>query len=384
MAAMALIPEPIWNFFSFLIPFLVVLTIVVFIHEMGHFLVARWCGVAVKAFSIGFGKEIYAWEDSKGTRWRLAWIPLGGYVKFMDDANGASMPSQEAIKQMSPEERAGSFHAKPLWAKAAVVAAGPIANFLLTIVIFTGLFYFIGVREAAPRVDIVTPGQVAEKAGFKTGDMILEINGEKIPTFNALQRVVSVSFDRELTFKVKRGERILTLKATPQRREIKNRFGDTMKMGLIGIQRSNDATQWVQKSFSPVEALWKGSTETMYIVTRTVGYVRDVIVGREDADQLGGPIRIAKVSGQAASLGIVALIHLMAVLSVSVGILNLLPIPMLDGGHLLFYAIEAVRRRPMSERSQEIGFRIGIALVLMLMLFATYNDIPIVVGWFTG
>jgi regulator of sigma E protease len=371
----------IWNFLAVLIPFLFVLTVVVFIHELGHFLVARWCGVTVQAFSIGFGREIWGFNDRHGTRWRLAWIPLGGYVKFVDDENGASMPSRDALERLPPSQRAGAFQSKSLGQRAAVVAAGPIANFLLAIAIFAGIFYFVGMSITEPRVDEVVPGGAAESAGFKAGDLIISIDGTPIDSFNEMQRIVGAGADQELTFEVKRDGTLLTLKATPGRRELTDRFGNKLRVGVIGIKRSTKPQDWEYKSFGPLEALWLGTKETHFIVAKTIGYVRDVVLGREAADQLGGPIRIAEVSGQVASAGFVPLLNLTAVLSVSIGLINLFPIPLLDGGHLLFYALEAVRRRPLSERAQEIGFRIGLTLVLMLMIYATFNDLPIVRRW---
>jgi regulator of sigma E protease len=371
----------IWNFFSVLIPFLFVLTIVVFVHELGHFLVARWYGVKVQAFSIGFGREIWGFYDRYGTRWRLAWIPLGGYVKFIDDENGASVPSQDALARLSPQEREGAFQSKPLGQRAAVVAAGPIANFLLSIALFAIIFTTVGISVTAPRVDELVPDGIAEKAGFKAGDLIVSIDGAPIESFNEMQRVVGANADHELAFEVQRGGALLTIKATPGRREITDRFGNTMRVGVIGVKRTTQPQDWEYKRYGPLEAIWLGVKETHFIVAKTLGYVRDVALGREAADQLGGPIRIAEVSGQVASAGFIPLLNLTAILSVSIGLINLFPIPLLDGGHLLFYALEAVRRRPLSARAQDIGFRIGLTLVLMLMMYATFNDLPIVRKW---
>jgi len=374
----------IWSFLAVLLPFLFVLTVVVFIHELGHFLVARWCGVKVKAFYIGFGREIYGFYDRHGTRWRLAWIPLGGYVKFLDDENSASVPSKAALERMTADEQAGAFQTKSLAARSAIVAAGPIANFILAIVIFAVTFTFVGIQVTAPRVDELVPEGVAASAGFKPGDVIVSIDGQPIETFADMQRIVSGSADRQLSFEVNRGGVLLTLKVTPARREISDRFGNKMRVGVIGIRRSPAQTEWEYKRYGPIEAMGLGVRETVFIVSRTLSYLNDVIMGRESADQLGGPIRIAEVSGQVASVGFVPLLNLTAVLSVSIGLINLFPIPLLDGGHLLFYLIEAVRRKPLSERTQEIGFRIGLALVLMLMMFATWNDLGIVRRWLTG
>ncbi len=366
------------TYLFWLLPFLFVLTVVVFFHELGHFLVARWCGVTVKVFSIGFGREIFGFDDRKGTRWRFSWIPLGGYVKFLDDENAASVPDAEARKGLTPEELKGSFHDKPLLHRAAVVAAGPIANFILAIVIFAATFAIVGQRTTLPLVDALTPGGAAERAGFKPGDLVVAIDGEAIDSFTQMQRIVSTSADRELSIVVRRDGQELTLSATPERKEVKSAFGGTTRRALLGIQRSTSPDDWVWVKHDPLTAVWLGTKQTYLVVSATMGYLSDVVTGRESADQLGGPIRIAKVSGDVAKTGFLALINLAAVLSVSIGLLNLFPIPMLDGGHLLFYAIEAVRGRPLSERAQEIGLRIGLALVLMLMIFATWNDLRMI------
>jgi regulator of sigma E protease len=384
MALLSSFADGIGGFLFVLVSFLFVLTVVVFVHELGHFLVARWCGVSIKAFSIGFGREIFGFFDRHGTRWRISWIPLGGYVKFMDDENAASAGPSARLEEMTPEERAGAFHAKPLWQRAAVVAAGPIANFLLAIVIFALMFSLIGVRSTAPRVDEVVPNSPAAVAGFLPGDVILAIQGDRVETFNDVVRTVSTSPGRELAVEVKRGDDRLTLHVTPERQEVKDNFGGTIVRGIIGIRRVTTPETLELRRAGPLEAIWLGVNETRFIITSTLSYIGDVIIGRQSPDQLGGPIRIAEVSGQVAAIGPEALLNLIAVISVSIGLINLFPIPLLDGGHLLFYAIEALRRKPLSERAQEIGFRIGLAVVLMLMVFATWNDRLIVWRWITG
>jgi regulator of sigma E protease len=363
------------NILSYLIPFLFVLTVVVFIHELGHFLVARWCGVAVKVFSIGFGPEIFGFNDRQGTRWRLSWIPLGGYVKFIDDENVASASGRKAFEALPEAERKRSFQGKTLGQRAAIVAAGPIANFLLAIVIFTAIFSIFGERSTAAKVDAVSPGSAAERAGFQPGDMVLSVDGSEIDNFSAMQRIVAMSPDRTLHFVVDRGGANVDITATPERKEITDRFGNTMRIGLLGIQRSASPDDWTLERHNPATAFVMAVQECYFVVSRSLGYLYDVVVGRESADQLGGPIRIAQVSGQVATAGFVALLNLAAIISVSIGLINLFPIPMLDGGHLLFYGIEAVRGRPLSESTQEMGFRIGLAFVLMLMIFATWNDL---------
>ena len=362
------------TFLGYLLPFLFVLTVVVFVHEFGHFLVARWCGVAVKTFSIGFGPEIAGFTDRHGTRWRLSWIPLGGYVKFIDDENAASA-GQKSLEQLSPEDRTRSFQGKSLGQRAAVVAAGPIANFIFAILIFTAIFALFGERITAAKVDIVNPGSAAERAGFLPGDRVISIDGQTIGSFSEMQRIVGTSPDQPLHFVVDRGGKTVEITATPERKEITDHFGNTIRLGLLGIQRSASPDDWTLKRHDPVTAFGMAVKECYFVISRSLGYLYDVVTGREAADQLGGPIRIAQVSGQVATAGFVALLNLAAIISVSIGLLNLFPIPMLDGGHLLFYSIEAIRGRPLSESTQEIGFRIGLAFVLMLMIFATWNDL---------
>jgi regulator of sigma E protease len=360
---------------GYLIPFLIVLTVVVFIHELGHFLVGRWCGVGVNAFSIGFGPELVGFTDRHGTRWKLSAIPLGGYVKFAGDVNGASVPDAASLAQMSPAERAVSFHHKTVLQRAAVVAAGPIANFLLAIAIFAGITYVNGRQILAPRVDVVQAGSAAERAGFKPGDLVLSINGRSISSFTDMQRIVSASADDELSIAIDRDGREMTLTAVPDLKETETPFGK-QRIGLLGLQASRGPDDLKLVKYGLLDSIRLGAMETWYVVERTFTYIGRLVVGRESADQLSGPIRIAQVSGQVATLGGTAgLVSLVAVLSVSIGLINLFPIPLLDGGHLLFYGIEALRGRPLSDRAQEIGFRIGLAIVVMLMLFATWNDI---------
>jgi regulator of sigma E protease len=360
---------------GYAIPFLFVLTIVVFFHELGHFLIARWAGVKVLTFSLGFGPELVGFDDRHGTRWKISAIPLGGYVKFFGDDTEASTPSAEALARMSEEEKAGSFHHKKVGPRAAIVAAGPIANFLLAIVIFTCLFTFYGKPSTSARVDKVEANSAAAAAGFQAGDIVLAIDGTKIDSFTDMQRIVGTRAGERLTFTVKRGEETVQLQGTPELREVKDPFGNSHRQGVLGITRQTAAGDVVTERVDPATALWLGVKETWFVIDRTLAYIGGIFTGREAADQVGGPLRIAQISGQVATIGLAALIHLAAVLSISIGLLNLFPVPLLDGGHLLFYAVEAIRGRPLSERAQEMGFRIGLGLVLMLMVFATYNDI---------
>ena len=360
---------------GYAIPFLFVLTIVVFFHELGHFLVARWAGVKVLIFSVGFGPELVGFNDRHGTRWKISAVPLGGYVKFFGDESEASTSSPETLANMSEEERAVSFHHMKVGPRAAIVAAGPIANFLLAIVIFTCLFTFFGKPSTTARVDKVEANSAAAAAGFQVGDTVLAIDGAKIDSFTDMQRVVGTRAGERLTFTVKRGEGTLQLQGTPELRVVKDAFGNTHKLGVLGITRQTAAGDVLTERVDPLTALWLGVKETWFVIDRTLAYIGGVFTGREAADQVGGPLRIAQISGQVATIGMAALIHLSAVLSISIGLLNLFPVPLLDGGYLLFYLVEAVRGRPLSERAQELGFRIGLGLVLMLMVFATYNDI---------
>jgi len=360
---------------GYLVPFLFVLTIVVFFHELGHFLVARWCGIRVLVFSLGFGPEIAGFNDRHGTRWKISAVPLGGYVKFFGDDNAASTPDRSAAAAMNENERKDSFVHQPVPSRAAVVAAGPIANFVLAVAIFAGIFMVVGKQTTTARVDAIQAGSAAAAAGFRPGDLVVSIDDDKVGSFSDMQRIVSVSSGEPLKIVVERDGHPLTLTATPQLKELKDNFGNVHRLGVLGVSRSMAAGDIKTHKVGPLTAVVMGAQETWFVVDRTLAYIGGVFAGREAADQLGGPIRIAQVSGQVASAGFVALIHLTAVLSVSIGLLNLFPIPLLDGGHLLFYGIEAARGRPLSERAQEVGFRIGLAIVVMLMIFATFNDI---------
>jgi regulator of sigma E protease len=367
------------------VAFLFVLTIVVFVHEYGHFWVGRRCGVGVKAFSIGFGRELFGWNDRHGTRWKISAIPLGGYVKFVGDMNAASVSDDAALARMSAAERAISFHTQSLPKRAAIVAAGPVANFILAILVFAAVAYFAGRQVLAPRIDTVQPGSAAEAAGFRPDDLVVSIDGRSIASFSDMQRLVSTSAGDTLEFVVERNGRRLNLQATPTVREVEVPGFGKQRMGLLGVQGSKDPADVRFVRYGPVESLALGAHETWSVIDRTFNYLGKLISGRESAQQLSGPIGIMRVSGEVASMGGVGpLISLIAILSVSIGLINLFPIPLLDGGHLLFYAVEAVRGRPLSDRAQEIGFRIGLAIVVMLMLFATWNDIVHLGASFTG
>lgn len=358
-----------------LVPFLFVLTVVVFVHEMGHYLVGRWCGIGVRAFSIGFGPEIVGFNDRHGTRWKLSAVPLGGYVKFLGDMAVTSDPSEQDTEKLSPEDQRRAFHTQPVWKRAATVFAGPAFNFILTIVVFAVMFAAYGKYVSEPMVAEVRAESPAEAAGFLPGDRFVSVNGSRVESFADVQRLVSGRAGDELTFVMLRGEDEITLVATPELVEQTDALGNVIRLGAIGVVNNQEVGQPRLVTFGPLEAVQQGVVETGYIIQRTGQFLQRFVVGREDKCQLGGPIRIAEMSGQAAALGFVWLVQLVALLSVGIGILNLLPIPPLDGGHLMFYAAEAVMRRPVSERVMEAVYRVGIFVVLGFMAFVFWNDI---------
>ena len=358
---------------GYIFPFLFVLAIVVFFHELGHFLVGRWCGVKIDTFSLGFGREIAGFNDRYGTRWRLAVIPLGGYVKFHGDANAASAQSTAALNQMPADERAVTFAGQPVWKRAAIVVAGPLANFILAITIFSTSYYVSGRPILMPRIEKVMPDSAAARAGFVAGDLVTAIDGDPVVSFSDMQKIVSVA-DAPLAFDVEREGALVHLTATPERRDVKGPFG-TSRMGVLGITASNKPEDWQTEHFSAAGAVQAATSETWFVVDSTLHYIGGLLVGRETPSQISGPIRIAEVSGEVAKVGLGALLNLAAFLSISIGFVNLLPIPLLDGGHLMYFGVEATRGRPMSERAQEFGFKVGLAIVSMLMIFATFNDV---------
>ena len=358
------------------VPFLFVLMLVVFVHELGHYLVGRWCGIHATEFAVGFGPEVAGFTDRRGTRWKLCAIPLGGYVRYLGDLNVASQPAgQEALAAMAPADRNRSFPAAALWKRAAAVAAGPAFNFILAIIIFSAVFMLYGRERVDPLVTEVTLGSAAEEAGFEVGDRLLAADGQALRSFGELQRYVQPRGNVEIEFLVERDGREVELIATPRRVEQTDQFGNELRIGLLGLRADRTPESIQRDTFGPIGALREAAKETGFIVQRTGGYLADVVTGREKADQIGGPIQIARVSGQVATLGLLALINLTALLSISIGLLNLLPIPILDGGHLLFYAFEAILGRPLSPRVQEWGFKVGLTLILSLMVFATWNDL---------
>ncbi len=358
-----------------IIPFLFVLTVVVFVHEMGHYLVGRWCGIGVKAFSIGFGPELFGFNDRHGTRWKLSAIPLGGYVKFTGDMSVTSTPDPESTEHLSPDELRVAFHTQPVWKRAATVFAGPFFNFLLTIAVFAVMFAGFGRYVMEPMVAEVRPDTPAAIAGFQPGDRFVSVDGTQVRTFGDVQRIVSGRAGDELSFIVRRNEEEVVLKATPELLEQKDALGNTVRIGVIGVVNDQEMGQPRLIEFGPLEALGEAVRETGYVIYRTGQFLKRFVAGREDRCQLGGPVKIADMAGKAAQLGFEWVVQLVALLSVGIGVLNLLPIPPLDGGHLVFYAIEAVMRRPVSERVMDAVYRVGLFAVLAFMGFVFWNDL---------
>jgi regulator of sigma E protease len=355
---------------TYVVPFLIVLTVLVFVHELGHYWVARRCGVRVEVFSIGFGPELFGWTDRAGTRWKFSAVPLGGYVKMFGDADAASTPGAE-LGEMTEEEKAVSFHHKTLGQRAAVVAAGPIANFLFALIVFAGLFVIVGQPFTPPEIGGVLPDSAAERAGLKAGDRIVAINDQPIERFEEIQRIIQLNLDSPLTLVVRRDGKDLRLNAQPTIVEEQDRLGNKMRLARLGIR--GGGVEFVRHG--PGTAIWRALGETYHQTTGTLKAVGQIITGQRNSEELGGPIRIAQMSGEVAQGGIASLLVFMAVLSVNLGLINLFPVPMLDGGHLLFYGAEALRGRPLGARAQEYGFRIGLVLVFSLMVFATWNDL---------
>jgi regulator of sigma E protease len=449
------------QFATYVVPFLVVLSVLVFVHEMGHYLVARWCGVRVETFSIGFGREIFGWFDRAGTRWKVSWLPLGGYVKFFGDVNAASAPDGEQLRQLTPAEQAVAFHYKKLWQRAAIVFAGPFANFLYAIVVLAAVFVFYGQRVTPPEIGRVLPDSPGAAVGLVVGDVVLEVEGRDVYRFEQVEEAVLMNPGRPLEMRVQRGDREFDLTVTPRALELD--IGQGLRdYGDIGVYASNPAVVGVVQPDSPAEAagfrpedivvaingkpidnfeqlqdtitggagqpvvltvvrgqdrvdltatpelreltVGDGSKRELYIlgiqravrplvqlgpvtavgaalqtcwsmIDQTLDYVGQMLVGDRGTEDLGGPLRIAQISGQAAQVGLERLVMLSVLLSLNLGLINLFPVPLLDGGHLLFYAFEAVRGRPLTERMQEYALRIGLAMILTLTVFVTWNDL---------
>ncbi|MEZ5928807.1 MAG: RIP metalloprotease RseP [Parvularculaceae bacterium] len=399
----------------FIVAFVVLLSVIVFFHEFGHFSVARLLGVRVEVFSIGFGKTIARWVDGHGTEWRISMIPLGGYVRFFGDANAASQADpaiaeeaaeaepvttqfprpgrhREGAEKLSPEERKYCCHFKPVWARAAIVAAGPIANFILSIAIFWCILMAYGEGVLEARIGEVAEHSAAAEAGFQPGDKIVAIDGRKIKDFEDLSIAAKLGAGEHLVFTVERDGQTITIEATPRRTETTDSFGNPVTTGMLGVRP--DPSGYKRITYSPVAALGAASEKVWEVISVSMKFLGRLITGKEDLGQLGGPIKMAQYAGQSAMSGfdqseyqtkpsfltmievsLINFINFAALASVSIGFLNLLPVPVLDGGHLMYYAYEAIARRPMGARAQAIGFRVGIVLLASLMLFVTWNDI---------
>ena len=356
---------------EYILPFLVVLTILVFVHELGHYWIARRKGVKVEVFSIGFGPELFGWTAKSGTRWKVSALPLGGYVKMYGDMDATSRPDDEKFAAMTPEQRAVAFPMKPLAARAWIVAGGPLANFLFAFLLLIGLFLFEGQTRTPALITGVVEGSAAETAGLQVGDRIVSVNGEAIERFEELQRFIQLNLERPIELLVERDGQTLPIAAQPRIVEIEDPSGCPMRIARLGI--AAEGQELVE--FGPLEAVGVAASETWGIARDTLAGIWQIVTGERSTDELGGPVRIAELSGTVAKFGLVSMIWFIAVISVNLGLINLFPVPVLDGGHLLFYAIEGVRGRPLGERAQEYGFKIGIALVLSLMIFATINDL---------
>lgn len=393
-----------------LLAFVVLLSVIVFVHEYGHFAMARALGVKVDIFSIGFGKPLARWRDRQGTEWRIAMLPFGGYVKFFGDAGPASNPSKETTESkpattqfpapghedeigrgMTEEEKRVCFHFKPVWARALVVVAGPVANFVLAFFIFWGILWAFGQSIQEPRVAMVVEGSAAEAAGLAPGDLIRAIDGKPVQSFRDVRSITMLSTGEEMTLEVERDGETVSIRATPTRQESVDAFGNTVRVGMLGLQFDPEASRDV--SYGPITAAPVAAAEVVDIVASTVKFLWRLATGRESPEQLGGPIKMAQYAGQAAKSGFSAdyvetppfieqlklsllqFVNLAAVVSVSIGFLNLLPIPVLDGGHLMYYGYEAVAGKPLGVRAQNLGFRLGMVFLASFMLFVTWNDI---------
>ncbi len=363
--------DHILGFASYLGPAIVVMTVVVFVHELGHYLVAKWAGVRVVTFSIGFGPEIFGWNDRSGTRWKVAWLPLGGFVRFFGDADASSKPDVEAIAEMSDADKSVSFQHKPLGWRFAVVAAGPLANFLFSVVVLSGLFIAFGQPFTPPVVGSVAPDSAGAEAGLLVGDRIVSIDGSSIERFEDMQALVRLNQGTPLAMVIQRQGNEISLTATPKVTTTTDTFGNTQRLGLLGVSRS--AAEYVHRS--PPAAVYYSVREIASIIDMTLTHMSQMVRGQRGTEDLGGVLRIGEMSGQMAQAGLVTLIWFTAMISVNLGLINLFPVPMLDGGHLLFYAFEALRGKPLGERIQEYGFRLGLVMVLSLMVFATWNDL---------
>jgi regulator of sigma E protease len=357
---------PLW---FILIAFLAALGPLVFIHELGHYYVARLFGVGAESFSIGFGREVTGWTDKRGTRWKVGWLPLGGYVKFVGDLNPVSMPGE--VDDVSPEDKKRSFHHRPIWQRFLIVLAGPLSNFLLAILIFAAFFAVLGVPRTANRVTAIEAGSAAQAAGVRAGDRILSIAGRQTPTFEDISQVVALRPGARVVLHVDRQGQLQAFPVRIGAAEETDKFGQKFKVGRLGIYGGQ--RQYVR--VAALELIPAAASFTWSMTRSIVDALGQIITGNRSAKELGGPLKMAQIAGQQASLGLFEFVYLVALFSINLGFINLLPVPMLDGGHLALYTIEAVQRRPVSLQAQEWAFRGGLALLLALLLFTTLNDL---------
>jgi regulator of sigma E protease len=364
---MALLQLVLENFFSFVI----LISAIVFIHEFGHFYVARLCGVKIEEFSLGFGRELFGFFDRKKTRWKFCLIPMGGYVKMFGDKNGASMPNLEEIAKMSQADKNQSFLFKNVYQRIAIVAAGPVFNFLLAIIIFTFLFQAKGINLSTPVIGEVMKDGAAFESGLLAGDKILIIDGKEITDFEQIREVVSQNADKKLQLKVERNQKIIDLEVTPKFKSVKDIFGEEVKIGMLGIV----GAEGLHRELNFAESFIEANKETYRVSIAIFKAIGELATGKRSLEELGGPIKIAKYTGKTVEMGFLMVLWFVAMISVNLGVMNLLPIPVLDGGHLFYYFIEALRGKPLSYQVQKIGFQIGFGLLAALMVFTTLNDI---------
>jgi regulator of sigma E protease len=370
---MEFLQQPIDVILLYAVPFLAAMMLIVFVHEYGHYIVARWCGVKVDSFSIGFGKELLGWTDKRGTRWKVAAIPLGGYVKFEGDANAASMPDHDYKPSTT------SFPSKNVFQRMAIVAAGPIANFILGTLIFAAPLMFYGENVSEPVVGEITPNSAAEKAGIKIGDRILSIDEHAIVSFRDLQHIVFDSDGKELRLVLDRGGQKIEITATPEIVVEDDKLGGKARYPRLGLKSSADEAHYRLVRHGPLNSIVLGAEQTWTVITSTLKFIGKLIIGKEYFDQLRGPAGMAQAAGKVINIGLLPFISFIGLISVSIGLINLFPVPMLDGGHLVYYGIEALRGKPLGRNLQEWGYRLGFSVVLMFFLVATWND---VLRWF--
>jgi len=359
------------QFFHTLWSFFIILSVIVFVHEFGHYIIAKLCGVKITAFSIGFGKELVGWNDKSGTRWKIAMLPLGGYVKMFGDASAASTADEDAIERMSEADKKQTFHFKPLHKKAAIVVAGPVANFLLTIVIFTWFIMTVGLPSADPVVGQIMPGSPAESAGLAPGDRITQINEDKVTSFNDIPYLIATNLGTPVTLLVLRGDKELHMTLVPKEVEDDDGLGNKTKHPVIGIK----SVEIKYQNVGLIKALDESVHRTYMICTSTLKVIGQMASGKRGPGDLKGPVGIAQLSGQATGKDFNTALWLIAMLSANLGLVNLFPIPLLDGGHLAYYAAEALSGRPLAQKVQEYGFKAGFVILFSLMAFTLLNDL---------